>query len=249
MSKDLFSTQATDYARYRPSYPAALFDYITGFVDKKEIAWDCATGNGQAAAQLAHYFKKVQATDLSESQLSKALPIENIIYSVGKAEATPFAGDSFDLVTVAQAYHWFAFNDFEKEARRVSKPGGVIAVWGYNIPFTRYEPVDTLVKYFYTTITGPYWDAERKFIDESYQTVPFNFAELPSKKFSIAVKWNKEAITGYLNTWSSVQHFIKMHGYNPVSGISTKIAAAWPPATPLLDFAFPVFLRLGRIIK
>src|SRR5450631_1709703 len=134
MAKDLFSNQAGDYARYRPSYPAALIEYIARFVSEKKLAWDCATGNGQAAVLLSDYFEKVIATDLSEKQLLQAAPKENIVYSAGKAEQTSFADNSFDLITIAQAYHWFQFSDFEKEATRVAKPGAVIAAWGYNLP-------------------------------------------------------------------------------------------------------------------
>ncbi|MEP6725526.1 MAG: class I SAM-dependent methyltransferase [Bacteroidota bacterium] len=248
MTKDLFSIQAADYARYRPSYPAELIAYVISFVQEKKLAWDCATGNGQAAVLLAPYFKQVIGTDTSEKQLALAIAAENINYQPAKAEQTPFADNSFDLITVAQAYHWFQFNDFEKEAKRVAKPGGIIAIWGYNIPACDNETINGITRQFYTIIVGPYWDAERKYIDESYKTVPFNFAELPSNEFSIHVRWNKEDLTGYLNSWSSVQHFIKAKGYNPVNEMATQLTAAWPPGKNEIEFIFPVFLRIGKII-
>ena len=246
MSKDLFSTQAGDYAKYRPSYPAALIEYIIGFVAERKHAWDCATGNGQAAVLLSPWFEKVTATDSSEKQLAMAGFKENIHYQVGEAEQTPFADNSFDLITIAQAYHWFRFNDFEKEARRVAKPGAVIAAWGYNIPACDHEGINILTRHFYTHVAGPYWDPERKYIDESYQTLPFDFAPLPSKNFTINVHWSKEDLAGYLHTWSSVQHFIKANQYNPVNEMAIQLAAAWPPAAGTLLFRFPVFLRLGK---
>ena len=249
MPKDLFSIQAADYARYRPSYPAELIAYITSFVQEKNLAWDCATGNGQAAVLLSDYFEKVVATDLSEKQLLQAAPKENIAYSVSKAEQTSFADNSFDLITVAQAYHWFQFNDFEKEAKRVAKPAAIIAVWGYNIPASDNETINGRTRHFYTKIVGPYWDAERKYIDESYKTVPFNFDELPSKEFSIHVRWNKEDLTGYLNSWSSVQHFITANHYNPVNEMATQLITIWPSEKNEIEFVFPVFLRIGRIEK
>ena len=249
MPKDLFSIQAADYARYRPSYPAELIEYITSFVQEKKLAWDCATGNGQAAVLLAPHFDKVFATDTSEKQLSLAIPKENIIYQVSKAEQTRFRDNSFDLITVAQAYHWFQFNDFEKEVKRVGKTGAVIAAWGYNIPVCDHEIINTLTRHFYTAVVGPYWDAERKYIDESYQTIPFNFEELPSKEFSILVNWSKEDLTGYFNSWSSVQHFIKANQHNPVNEMATQLIAAWPPEMNEIVFSFPVFLRIGRIKK
>lgn len=249
MSKDLFSTQATAYARYRPGYPAALIDYILGFVEKKEMAWDCATGNGQAAQLLAPFFKQIMATDLSEKQLLQAVPAANISYSVFKSEQTSFPDNSFDLITIAQAYHWFNFVDFEKEARRVAKPGAVVAAWGYNIPVSHNKQINSLVQHFYTAVAGPYWDAERKWIDDGYQTIPFPFDALPSKTFSIQVQWNLADLAGYFNTWSSVQHFIKANGYNPVHEIAQQLSSAWPAEKPLLDLSFPVFLKIGRIEK
>ena len=224
MSKDLFSTQAADYAKYRPSYPNELIEYILSFTSQKNLAWDCATGNGQAAALLAPHFEKIIATDISEKQLALAPAIKNVDYFVSKAEQTGFADNSFDLITIAQAYHWFQFDAFEKEAKRIAKPNAVIAAWCYNIPATGNEGIDKLIKHFYTAVVGPYWDAERKYIDESYQTVPFNFNELPSQKFSIHVNWSKEDLAGYLNTWSSVQHFIKANNYNPVNEMATQLA-------------------------
>jgi len=247
MAKDLFSAQAAGYAKYRPGYPLALIEYICSFVTERKHAWDCATGNGQAAVLLSPYFEKITATDSSEKQLALAIEKENIHYQVCNAEQTPFADNSFDLITIAQAYHWFQFTEFEKEAKRVGKPGAVIAAWGYNIPACAHEAINELIRHFYTTIVGSYWDAERKYIDESYQTVPFNFAKPVSGEFSINVHWSKEDLTGYLQSWSSVQHFIKANNVNPVNEMATQLSAVWPTATDKLEFRFPVFLRLGRL--
>ena len=247
MPKDLFSTQAEDYAKYRPSYPQELIEYILNFTTERNLAWDCATGNGQAAVLLAPYFQKVIATDTSAKQLALAVAAKNVDYLVSKAEQTSFADNSFDLITIAQAYHWFQFNEFEKEARRIAKPNCIMAAWCYNVPACSYGIINSLTRHFYTSIVGPYWDAERKYIDENYQTIPFNFDELPSKEFSIRVKWTKEDLTGYFNSWSSVQHFIKANNYNPVNEMATQLATAWPSEINEVEFIFPVFLRIGRI--
>jgi ubiquinone/menaquinone biosynthesis C-methylase UbiE len=249
MAKDLFSTQAAGYAKHRPSYPPELIDYIIGFVQETALAWDCATGNGQAAALLAPYFKKIMATDASEKQLLLAVSKENIAYLACTAEQTPFADNSFDLITIAQAYHWFQFNAFEKEATRVAKNGAVIAAWGYNLPLCNYTDADHLILHFYKNVVGSYWDAERKYVEQKYETIPFGFDSLPSKEFSIHVNWNIEDVTGYLNSWSSVQHFIKANGYNPVNETATQLQTVWPENKDRLVFTFPVFLKIGRIIK
>jgi ubiquinone/menaquinone biosynthesis C-methylase UbiE len=227
MLKDLFSKQAEDYAKYRPVYPKELFDYILQFVTEKNIAWDCATGNGQAALALAHYFKKVIATDISEKQLSLAKPHANIQYQISSAEKTNFPENYFDLITVAQAYHWFKFDAFEKEVKRVAKKNAVIAVWGYNLFSTNDVAIDAVINKFYTQIVGAYWDAERKYIDDRFITLPFNFSPLPTKKFLIKAEWSKDDVVGYLNSWSAVQHYIEAKKYNPVDDIINDLDKLW----------------------
>jgi SAM-dependent methyltransferase len=248
MSKDNFSGQSADYARYRPSYPAELIEYILGFVKEKNTAWDCATGNGQAAVLLAGYFEKVFASDLSAKQIQLATPLSKIVYTVCSAEQTPYADDSFDLITVAQAYHWLNFDVFAKEAARVSKPGAVIAVWCYGLVFTDDENINSQIKNFYTNTVGPYWDDERKYIDEELKTVPFPFAELPARSFFINVNWSADELCGYLNSWSSVQHFIKERSFNPVNDFCRQLPLAWNRGEKK-QFRFPVYLKLGKIRK
>ncbi len=247
MSKDLFSIQAASYARHRPSYPVELIEYILHFVKDKELAWDCATGNGQAAVLLAPYFKKVMATDVSEKQLAQAIPKENISYLLGSAEQTTLPANSFDLITIAQAYHWFQFNDFAKEARRVAKKGAVVAAWGYQLPACGHAAIDQLLTHFYRDTVGSYWDPERKYVEDDYETIPFAFDPLPSKTFSIPVEWNAAAFTGYLGSWSSVQHFIKDRQYNPLGELAALLKAVWPKDTDAIPFSFPLFLKLGRV--
>ncbi len=248
MSKDLFSTQAGMYARYRPSYPRELIEYILSFTTQKHAAWDCATGNGQVAVLLADHFEQIFATDISEKQLSHAVPAPNIIYTAGTAEETAFAENSFDLITVAQAYHWFRFDEFYREATRVGKPNAVIAIWGYGLVSTNNEEFDALIKYFYTGVTGKYWDPERKYVDEKYQTVPFAFKALPSKTFNIEVHWDLEDFKGYLQTWSSVQHFIRANHYNPVDEFVERLKTLGNTDMKR-SFSFPLFLRIGSIEK
>jgi hypothetical protein len=246
--KDLFSKQADAYAKYRPSYPQALIGHILSFVTNRETAWDSATGNGQAALLLSPHFKKIVATDIREKQIKNAVEAPNIFYATGTAEQTNFEDNSFDLITMAQAYHWMRFDEFHKEVTRVGKPGCVIAVWGYGLIVSNDEKLNELIRYFYVDVVGKYWDAERKYVDEKYETVPFEFERLPSPGFSIDVKWDIEDFKGYLNTWSSVQHFIKTNNYNPVDEFAPKLDALKKGDEEIL-FSFPVFLLLGRIAK
>src|ERR1041385_3874622 len=102
MSKDLFSSHATQYATFRPTYPRELYDYIFSLTKNFDTAWDAGTGNGQVARDLSKKFKKVFATDISEKQIANATQAENIFYSVA-GETTSFVAKSFDLICVAQA--------------------------------------------------------------------------------------------------------------------------------------------------
>jgi ubiquinone/menaquinone biosynthesis C-methylase UbiE len=247
MSKDLFSGHSKLYAAYRPTYPRELFDYIISFVEERKTVWDCATGNGQAAVVLAEYFQTVEATDISEEQIRNAVPKENIHYQLCPAEQTPFADNSFDLITVAQAYHWINWKKFHKEATRVAKPNAVIAVWTYGLLSTDDDRVDRLLNRFYRDIVGSFWDAERKYVDDAYATVDFDFAPLPSKTFEINLQWTKEQFTGYLTSWSAVQHYIKQKKSSPIALIEKELNEIWSDEEARA-IAFPVYLRIGRIV-
>ena len=248
MAKDLFSKQADLYARYRPTYPAELYQYILSFVKEKDIAWDCATGNGQAATVLADHFKKVVATDISASQIEKATFKENIEWLVCPAESTPFAENTFDLVTVAQAYHWIKWKEFRNEVRRVCKNNAVIAVWLYYDHTTGDKRIDKVVRDFYENVTRPYWDYERKYVEELYATVAFDYELLPFKNFEINLHWQREDLLGYISSWSAIQKYIKVNGHSPIPIIEKEINKLWPQGEKK-QVIFPVYLKLGRVSR
>ena len=175
--KDRFSDQSKLYSTFRPTYPQALYDFIFSHVDRYDLAWDAGTGNGQAARDLAKRFNHVEATDISPRQLENAAPSERITYSMA-GEVTTLQSKSVDLVTVAQAIHWFDCDKFYQEVRRVAKPNALLAVWGYGL--LRIHPdIDAKIDHFYIAVVGPYWDKQRKLIDEHYQTISFPFKEIP----------------------------------------------------------------------
>jgi len=246
MAKDLFSGHADTYAKYRPSYPLALFDYICSFVHNKDRAWDCATGNGQAAVALSDYFSHIDATDISQKQIDNAIPRKNISYHCCPAEATPFESNSFDLITVAQAYHWLDWNKFAKEAERVAKRDAVVAVWGYHLVHLDDEKINNLILHFYRDITGPFWDAERKYVDEYYRTVDFPYELLPVKQFTTELEWEKSHLLGYLESWSAVQHYTKQKGHAAIDLIRPELDRLWDDNKSRI-IRFPVFMRIGRV--
>jgi ubiquinone/menaquinone biosynthesis C-methylase UbiE len=244
--KDNFSKQAEIYAKYRPQYPQELFDFILNQVDKKQTAWDCATGNGQSAKVIAKYFEQVFATDISQEQIDKAEQVANISYSVQPAEQTLFTDNTFDLITVSQALHWFATHEFYNEVKRVAKPFSVFAAWSYALLFISPE-IDKVIRSFYTNIIGPYWDAERKYVDEEYKTIPFPFKEIAAPRFDMEYYWTIEELEGYLNTWSALQKFTSINNYNPVPVAMEEIKPYWK--NERMKISFPLHIRMGRVEK
>jgi ubiquinone/menaquinone biosynthesis C-methylase UbiE len=244
--KDNFSKQSDLYARYRPGYPQELFDFILKQVEGRSVAWDCATGNGQTASYLSAHFTKVFATDISETQLAKAWQADNIFYSAQPAEKTDFEDNSFDLVTVSQALHWFNFELFYKELKRVTRPGGWFAAWMYG-GMTISPAIDALKRHHHDVTLEAYWDPERKFVNENYVTLPFPLAEIPCPVFSMSYEWSLEELKGYFNTWSAIQKFITVNHYNPVDELMEQIKTHW--TNERMTVSFPLHLRMGRILK
>lgn len=241
--KDNFSKDSHLYAKYRPTYPIDLFNFIFELGENKDLAWDCATGNGQVATQLAKEFKQVEATDLSASQLENALQLENINYSVQLAEKTDFNNSQFDLITVAQAIHWFDFDKFYAEVNRTLKPDGIIAVIGYGLLKVSAE-IDEIINHFYENIIGPFWDEERKYIEENYQTIPFPFEEISTPSFQIELNWTAENLLNYLSTWSAVKHYEKAKNESPLKFIKNELKTRW--GKQKREVNFPVLLRAGK---
>jgi len=249
MAKDLFSSHAADYAKFRPTYPLSCIEYISSFAQNKDCALDCATGNGQAALLLANFFDRVYATDLSQQQIESANSHPRIIYSVSPAESTSFADDTFDAVTIAQAYHWVNHKKFCDEAKRIGKNHGIVAVIGYNLFRSTNKEVTKLIHDFYHNVTDPYWEPERKYVEELYQTTPFYFDEVPvTESFKMQTQWSIDHVAGYINTWSAIKKFIKQNGFNPVDELMLAVKKVWG-SEEILEFDFPLGLRIGKISK
>ncbi len=173
---DYFSITAPNYARFRPRYPDALFDLLTSLVPDRNCAWDCATGSGQAAGPLCVRFDHVLASDASRSQLAHASVPPTVDLFVARAEYVPLRDACADLITVAQALHWFDLEAFFAEAARILKPGGILAAWTYKLGAVT-DPVDAVMRAFYRDLIGPYWPPERRFIDDAYASISFPLSE------------------------------------------------------------------------
>jgi len=242
--QDYYSGHAADYRAFRPAYPQELFAYFASIAPARELAWDCGTGSGQAAVALAAHFTRVFATDASAEQVKNAEPHPRVEYAVAPAEACPLADRSVDLVTVAQALHWFDFDRFYAEVRRVCRPGGLLAVWTYELQSV--NPLVDPVLHRFQADVGPYWPPDRIWVDTHYRTVPFPFPELPAPRFEMTAAWDLSRMLGYMSTWSATKAFIRAKGFDPVERLSTEFAAAWEdPAARTVSWKLTV--RIGQV--
>lgn len=244
--KDHFSSASDRYAAYRPDYPAALFAWLAGLRAERDLAWDCATGSGQAALGLVQHFRRVVATDASAEQIRHAAPHPLIDYRVAPAEASGLVDRSVDLVCVAQAAHWFDLPRFYAEAARSLKPGGMIAVWGYGRMVLPGE-MDALFQRFYAETVGPYWPPERALIDDGYRSLDFPFAEIEAPAFSIEVEWTLPRLLDYLSTWSAVKRYQAARGCDPLPALLAELRSLWGDPGAARALQWPLFLRAGRV--
>jgi ubiquinone/menaquinone biosynthesis C-methylase UbiE len=244
--KDHFSRLAAQYSAFRPTYPASLFDYLAQSCRERRTVWDCACGSGQASVALAERFDSVIATDASPQQVSAAVPRANITYRVAPADDSGLEPQSVDLVTVAQALHWFDLQAFYSEVQRILKPSGLLAVWTYGVLHVEGAPVDALVQEFYHDIVGPYWPPERRFVEEGYRGFEFPFEELLSPSFNMQESWDQARLLGYLRTWSATARYVEDRGSDPVATLEGKLASVWPDADEARTVTWPLALRVGR---
>jgi len=241
--KDHFSRQAADYAKFRPRYPQQLFEYLGSIAPSRQLAWDCGTGNGQAAVGLAAVFDRVMATDASEKQIANAQPHERVRYCVAPAENSSIESGTIDLIMIAQALHWFDLDRFYSEARRVLKPDGVVAASAYNL--LHIEPaIDQVVNRYYYEVVGPFWPPERKLV-ENFADLPFPFHEIDPPKLEMTTEWDLAHLLGCLGTWSSTQRFIAETGIDPLEQISDELRTVWGDPQRTQKVRWPLTLRIG----
>jgi len=250
--QDHFSGHATTYREARPLYPPALFDWLANEAPARELVWDTGCGNGQASVALAERFARVFATDPSANQIGNAEVRPNIEYRVEPGERCSLPPQSADLVTVAQALHWFDFAKFFTETERVLKPGGLLAAWAYSD--CRVTPaIDAQKDRVYIDLTGPYWPPERAYVDAGYRTVPFPFGdaapfeEMTPPAFVMSVAWDAAQFLAYLRSWSATQRYIKANGIDPVALVEADLRAAWGDPAQKRDVHWDFHLRCGRL--
>lgn len=241
--KDHFSGQSGEYRKYRPDYPPALFDWLASVAPGRRLAIDVATGNGQAAVGLARHFERVIATEPSAEQLREARPHPRVEYRQEPAESMSAETVSADLVTVAQAAHWFDWPRFTAEVARALRKGGVLAIWSYNN--CQVTPaIDRLVADFSRDVVGPYWPRERRIVEEGYRSFALPFAPMAVPAFEMTTRWDREAMLGYLDTWSAVRRCRAATARDPLALLAQPLAEAWG-AGPR-DMRWPLTVLAGR---
>lgn len=240
---DHFSSKSANYAKARPTYPSALFSALAGMAPGRGLAWDAGTGNGQAAVALAAHFERVVATEPSPAQLAQAVAHPRVEYVQAAERAPLLAGGSVDLVTVAQAVHWFDRPTFYAEVQRVLRPEGVIAVWAYELVDVTPE-INAILYRFYKGDIKPYWPPERGHIETEYRDIGFPFREVAFPAIKMTHRWTLAGLMGYLRTWSAVTRFAAAKGFDPVDELERTLGPLWGPGVRELNWT--LVGRLGR---
>jgi SAM-dependent methyltransferase len=242
----LFTTVAREYAHFRPGYPPELFAWLARTAPSRDAVWDAGCGSGQASVALAEHFAVVHATDVAAEQIAAAKPHARVRYAVAPAEASGLADASVDLVTVAQALHWFDIDAFYAEARRVARRGALLAVWNYPRPVFDEPALDAMFLDFYANVVGPYWPAGRKHVEANYTTLPFPRPELPHPAFGIELDWGLPQVVGYVSSWSATAQYRKARGTDPVPLLAESLRKVWSGDAPA-RLRMPLGLRVARL--
>jgi len=243
--KDHFSDASASYRSNRPTYPDSLFTFLASLAPSTQCAWDCATGTGQAAQVLAHHFNRIIATDASNTQIASAEPDAKIDYRVARAEDSGIPSATVDLITVAQALHWFDIPAFFSEAKRVLKPRGILAVWNYNL-LTVTPEIDAVVAQLYGPLLDEYWPAERRLVESDYRDIAFPFEAMNTPDFVMQSEWSLYQLLGYLRTWSAVRRYQQARGSDPVAIIEEEIAYLWGEHEQQRTIYWPLKIHVRR---
>lgn len=244
--KDHFSQVAAAYAAHRPSYPAALIDFLARLAPALHLAWDAGCGSGQLSRLLAGPFARVIATDASPDQIAQAVAHPRVEYRCAPADASGLPDGVADLATAAQAAHWFDLPAYYAEVRRVARPGGIVALIGYGVVATG-DQLDAIIQPFYRDVLGRHWPPERRHVDEGYRALAFPFQEFDAPALEIRLDWRLEELLGYVGTWSAVGALERAEGAGPFAAFRRALADAWGPPATVRPVNWPLALRVGRV--
>lgn len=240
-----FSQIAGEYQKFRPDYPSELFQYLAMLCDEHNNAWDVATGTGQSAYKLAQHFDRVFASDISAKQIEHAKQKSNINYFVGSAEDAKLPDNSLDIITVSQALHWLDIDQFFQQVERVLRPGGILAVWSYQL-FEVNSHLDSIIHKLYNETLDGHWSQRRLMLDNNFADVEFPYPKIEAQAFKMEQTWSFDHVKGYLNTWAGVQNYIQKEQASPLEGIEEQLRFAWCDTNHLKKVAWPLHLIVCR---
>ncbi|MGB6007415.1 class I SAM-dependent methyltransferase [Castellaniella sp.] len=242
--RNWFEQGGRAYARFRPEYPPQLAAFLASIAPDHRMAVDVGCGNGQLTQLLAPHFEAVVGLDPSADQIENAVPGERITYQRAPAEQLPLADGAASLITAAQAAHWFDLPGFYREARRVARAGGILALISYGV--LDLEPaLNERFQKFYRDEIGPYWPPERKLVDTGYATIDFPFEELAAPPLEIRLQWHLSEFLGYLLTWSAVRRAKEAGREEVLLNFAGDIASAWGDENVRRSIAWPINMRIG----
>lgn len=244
--KDHFSKVAKAYAAVRPRYPDELYAFLAARAPARELAWDSATGNGQAAVGLARHVQHVIATDASAEQIAQAIADPRVDYRVARAEQSGLAAASIDLITVAQAAHWFDLDAFYGEVRRVARPNARIALWSYGY-FVMSPEIDAVIDRFAEGTLRSYWPAESRVIRDRYRPLPFPFSEIETPGFYMQHSFTLDQLERYFRSWSGVQRYIDSESEDPIPAVMDELRSTWGDPYDTRTASFELYLRVGHV--
>jgi ubiquinone/menaquinone biosynthesis C-methylase UbiE len=242
---DHFSDRATEYARYRPSWPREVVDHLAALAPGRDLAWDAGCGSGQLSLLLAERFRRVRATDASEHQLARAAPHPRVEYVEALAQESGLPAGSVDLATAAQAAHWFDLDPYFAEVQRVVRPGGIVALLSYGLAETASD-ADRVMEQFHREVLAPRWPPQCRHVEEGYRHLPFPFHELTTPSFAMEARWTGEDFLGYLETWSTMRNLEQEEGRERIDAFREELLRVWRPDEIRL-VRWPLALRVGRI--
>lgn len=246
--RDYFSEHSALYASARPSYPDELFRFVASIAPARGRVWDCATGSGQAAVELASYFAEVQATDASEDQIVNARPRAGVAYSVQAAEQSAFPPEAFDAVCIASAIHWFDYSRFYPEVKRVLKTGGAVVAWGYD-HLSCWPEFDERFERVLGSSLAPYWPARKQLLHDGYRDVPFPFERVQPPRLNMEMEWGFDQLMAFVRSWSGTQRRIAAEGSGFFTSATDSLAALWGERERVRLCTMKLYILAGRYVR
>lgn len=234
------------YSRSRPTYPAEFYYWLSQQVNSTDVVWDAGCGTGQAAIDLAAYFNRVEASDISESQISEATPHRKVQYQVFPAEKTQYPDNYFDAICVGHALHWFNLDEFWQEVKRVIKPGGLFVCWGYNW-LTVGEQEDVVITEHVLPYLSSYWPEQSRLLWNQYHDIHFPFELMAVPTFDLYCNWTMSQTMDFMRTWTASQLRIQEKGDDFLVDANQVLSSVWENPTQKKQVTLPFFVKAGRV--